>query len=402
MAVGESASIAELGDLLSRLRDLAKVKDTIDVAQLQFVGLDKIRRAYGERWLEHKSRIQDAAESYLRKRVGAEDFLVRGDAGFLIVLTGATGPKAHAVTAELTHGLNAFFTGDIRESPSPEFRGAAQSAPTRELERSLRHRPDLAPPAEPASEEGGATDLDWKFEPAWDVRREALSYWCVTPFNRATGLRVPGYQFETAAVHTPQFVRIDEAALWISEQTLIDLARSGRQALVSATIHAQSLTSLASRARLLATIDRLDPALHRFRIVKIAGVSQGFPRLYLKEIVGALRSRLPNLTLVAQWDEPDIASLLHSGLSGIGFVAPGSGVMSGTVTAIPALMSRVSAAMKQAHAARMRFFVEGAVTKYLALKFATAGVDNLSSSSIWPARPSAEGMLKWSADRLVA
>jgi len=402
MAVGEPASKAAIGDLLSRLRDMARAKETIDVAQLHFVGLEKIKRAYGDRWLDHKSRIQDAAESFLRKRIGQGDVLVRGDGGFLIVLADAMGPKAHAVTAELTHGLNAFFTGDLRESPTPRFGGAVQNIATRDLERSLRQGAAPVEPAENLAERSGGSDLEWKFEPVWDVRKEALSYWFVTPCISSTGLRVPGYQFETAAGHTQQFVRIDEAGLWVAEQALLDLARVGRQALVGATVHAQSMTSDASRARILATIDRLNPSLHRFRIIKIAGVSQGFPRLYLKEIIGALRSRVPNVTLLAQWDEPDIASLLHPGLSGLGFVAPGSGIMTGTVTSIPALMLRVSEAMKLAHAARMRFFVEGAVTKYLALKFATAGVDNIASPSIWAVRGSPEGMLKWSADRLVA
>src|SRR5215475_13356051 len=99
MAVGEPASTAAIGDLLSRLRDMARAKETIDVAQLHFVGLEKIKRAYGDRWPDLKSRIQDAAESFLRKRIGPGDLLVRGDGGFLIVLGGAMGPKAHAVTA---------------------------------------------------------------------------------------------------------------------------------------------------------------------------------------------------------------------------------------------------------------------------------------------------------------
>lgn len=95
-------------------------------------------------------------------------------------------------------------------------------------------------------------------------------------------------------------------------------------------------------------------------------------------------------------------SLLHPGLSGIGFMIPGSGVMSGPLTAVPALMYRTGEAIGLAHVARMRFFVEGAVTKFLALKFARAGVDNIASQSIWPARVPADGIQKWPADQLAA
>jgi hypothetical protein len=271
---------------------------------------------------------------------------------------------------------------------------------TKDLERSVRGIQVEEFVEVEFDERSDRADLEWKFDPVWDVRREALSYWYVTPFNRATGARVPGYQFETGVAQTTHLLEIDEAAFWVAEQALQRLANVGKQALIGTTVHAHSLTSLASRARILATIERLNPDFHRFRIVKIAGVTHGFPRMYLKEIVGALRARLPNVVLLAAWDEPDVMSLLEPGLAGIGFVAPGSGVMSGPVVAIPAFMARVNEARRLAHGIRARFFVEGAVTKYLALKFAKAGVDNIASHAIWPTRAMAEGMERWPANRL--
>jgi hypothetical protein len=401
MAVGEPASVT--ADLYSRLRAIVAGREAVDVAQLHFVGLDKVQKAYGGRWPEHQIRIHDAAESFLRKRIGASDLLVRGEGGFLVVLGGSTGPDSHAAAAQLAHGLNAFFTGDMDGNPAPRFGGLAQSIPTKDLEQSLvrASKGDLAS-SDYATGAAGPAELDWKFEPVWDVKREALSYWYVTPFRADTGARVAGYQFETGAVNADQYLRIDEDSLWLSEQTLEEASRSRKQALVGVTLHIQSLASLASRARIFATLARLDPSLHRFRLVKIAGVPTGFPRIYLNEIIGALRSRLPNIVLLANWDEPDVQSLLHPGLSGIGFMIPGSGVMSGPLTSVPALMYRTGEAMRLAHGARMRFFVEGAVTKFLALKFARSGVDNIASESIWPARVPADGIQKWPADRLAA
>jgi hypothetical protein len=397
MVVGETASTID-GDLLARLRDIATSRDRIDIAQLQFVGLDAIRDAYGDRWPHHRNRIQDSAETFLRKRMAAGDLLVRGEAGFLVVLASTSGPQAHAAAAQLTHALNAFYTGHAAESPAPRFAGVVQNVQTRDLEKALSRSNDAPIPAANAD----AAPPDWRFEPVWDVKRETLSYWYVTPFGHDSTIRLAGYQFETCALNSLHLLRTDEAALWIAEAALQDLADTGRQALIGTAIHVHSLMSLSSRARLFATIERLNPDLHRYRIVKIAGVAQGFPRLYLREIVGALRSRLPNIMLLAAWDEPDIAGLLQPGLSGIGLVAPGSGVAGGPVTAIPALIARANEARRQAHAARMRFFVEGAVTKFLALKFAQAGVDNIASQNIWPARVPVGGLQKWPADLLAA
>jgi hypothetical protein len=403
MAAGESLSDIEIVDLPLRLRSIAKSRETIDVAQLQFVGLDKIQQAYGERWPAYKSRIQEAAESFLRKRMGEADVLVRGDGGFLLVLGSACGPEAHAVAAQLTQGLNAFFTGDFRETISPRFDSAVLNVSTKDLERNLARGAGMPAPELAGSGLGGASaEFEWKFEPVWDVRREALSYWYATPVSTVTGLRPPGYQFEANAAHASQLVKIDEAGLWVAEQTLLDLAKAGRHALVGSVVHAQSLVNLASRARLFETIKRLNPELHRYRLIKIAGVSQGFPRMYVNEMIGALRSRVPNITMLASWDEPDLASLLHPGLSGLGFVVPASGLLAGPIVGIPALMGRVNEAVRMAHGARIRFFAEGAVTKYLALKFAKAGVDNIASPGIWPLRASADGMARWSAGLLAA
>jgi len=71
MAVGASASGADLGDFASRLRAMARGQETVDVAQLQFVGLSDIKQAYGDRWPDQKARIQDAAEAFLRKRINS-------------------------------------------------------------------------------------------------------------------------------------------------------------------------------------------------------------------------------------------------------------------------------------------------------------------------------------------
>jgi hypothetical protein len=403
MVVGEPAAKTGLGDLASRLRSAAQGRDTIDVAQFQFVGLSEIQQAYGERWPEQKARIQDAAEGFLRKRVSDADILIRVEGGFVVVLASAAGPEAHAVAAQLTHGLNAFFVGAGQPTPSPKFGGGAHPMPVQDLETTFGDLKAVTPAGEPASAETfGLPGLDWRFEPMWDVKREALSYWYVAPYLKTTGARLPGYQFENVAAHPNQFMKIDEASLWVAEQALQELLTAEKQTLVGATVHIGTLANLTSRARFLATIDRLDPNLHRYRILKIAGVAPGFPRLYLKEIVALMRARLPNIVIGAAWDEPDLAGLLQPGSIAVGFSVPASAVSPAPAVATPALMIRINEGVRVAHAGRARFFVDGAVTKYLALKFAAAGVDNMSSPRIWPARPMADGILKWPAERLAA
>jgi hypothetical protein len=400
---GTSASGPDLEDFASRLKTLARSRETLDVAQLQFVGLADIKQAYGDRWPAQKGRIQDIAEAFLRKRIGSSDLLIRGDGGFVVLFGASRGAESHAISAQLTHGLNSFFTGADVGQLTPSFGGAVRSIAAADLDSTFGDLAVMASSGEGESSDGpGMTGLEWRFEPVWDVKREMLSYWYVSPFSTASETRVAGYHFENAATHPARFVALDEAGLWMAEQALQELLSADRQTLVGSSVHITTLANLASRTRIFATLDRLDPALNRFRLLKVAGVAPGFPRLYLNEIMSALKSRLHNVMIGAAWDEPDISGLVQSAPIAIGLSVPPSAVTSGPIVAMPTLTARIAEAVKDAHAGRVRLFVEGAVAKYLALKFARIGVDNIASHMIWPARPMAEGIVKWPASRLIA
>jgi hypothetical protein len=400
---GQPPDQSTFDSLAAGLRKLANGRDTLDVAQFQFVGLDEIAHAYGERWTAQRRRIEDSAETFLRQRMDASDVLVRAGGGFVIVLGSAVGPEAHAVAAQLVHGLNSFFLGEASEGGSPTFDSTVVTMSPQDLKGAfgdleVTEREKVRELVEPL----GLPDLEWGFEPSWDVKHETLSIWMATPYARTTGKRLTGYRFENFAAHPNRFLKIDEAALWIAEQALQELISAEKRTLVGATLHVGTLANLESRARILATISRLDPELHRYRIIKIAGVAPGFPRMYLKEIVGVLKSRLPHIVVSAAWDEPDIAGLVQTGVAALGFSIPPSAVTAGPLVTVPQLMARVSDAVASAHASRVRFFVEGDIPKLLALRLARSGVDLLSSESIWATRPIPDGMVKWPSDRLIA
>ena len=97
--------------------------------------------------------------------------------------------------------------------------------------------------------------------------------------------------------------------------------------------------------------------------------------MYLNEIVGVLGARLANVVgQGAAWDEPDVAGLVHSGPLAVGFAVPTLPALHrGRSSQFRALMAKINEAVRQAHAGRARVFVEGAVAKYVALKFAAAG-----------------------------
>ena len=77
-------------DLAARLRLMAQDRETLDVAQFQFIGLEEIQNAYGDRWPANRARIFSIAESFLKRRVDGCDLLISANNGFLVVFDGAS------------------------------------------------------------------------------------------------------------------------------------------------------------------------------------------------------------------------------------------------------------------------------------------------------------------------
>jgi hypothetical protein len=389
-------------DLTARLRMMAQDRETLDVAQFQFIGLEEIQSAYGDRWPANRARIFSIAESFLKRRVDGGDLLISANNGFLVVFGAATGVAAKAAAGAMSHGLNEFFLGEVSESPCPRMTAISAPAPVKELSESLGQAKVVESEPGPLPEAASLPNIDWRYQPVWDVRRETLSIWYTTPYSRKTMERLPGYQFENCSVSAAQYAAVDEASLWISEQAFHDLIPRGRQVLIGSSIHASTLTNLSTRARLMAAIDRLDRQFFRYRVLKIAGVAPGFPRLYLNEIVAMLRAKIPNVVIGAAWDEPDMSGLLASGPVAVGVTLPKSVVGPVAAVAPNVLLKKLTADLQSAHGAHMRFFVEGQIERDLALRLSLAGIDNIASPRVWPASGMPDGMMRWPADRLAA
>lgn len=385
------------------IRLLAKGREALDMAQFQFVGLEDICSAYGERWPVQKARIQETAADYLRSRMDASDLLIRAGSGFVIVFGSASGAEAEAVAGQLSHGLNEFFLGKAEHAPSPRFAAALHSVPVKALATCLGGAAVVAPQAAPeAAEPSGLVDLEWRYQPVWDVRREILSNWYVSPYRKKTQTRVEGYQFESVATHAKQLAAIDEFGICLSEQAIKELLSQEKQALIGISVHARTLTNTAARERIFSLLDRLDPQLGRYRVMKIAGVAPGFPRLYLNEIVQLVKKRVGHVAIGATWDEPDLAGLLQAGPVAVGVVLPPSVIGPAASVPFQTLMHKLSKSCQRAHAANVRFFVEGDIPCAIAVKLCAAGIDNIHSPLIWPATGRPDAMLRWPATRLIA
>jgi hypothetical protein len=393
----------KLNEVSSRLRNLAQGRDTLDVAQFRFMELDSIKAAYGERWQENKDRILSVADGFLRRRMDQGDLLIQAGDGFIMVFGSANGSAAVSAAGSLTHGLNEFFLGESGENPVPRMGATSLPVPVNALAATLAQIDFVDPPPPPQGGDSRLDNLDWRYQAVWDVRRETLSSFYVVPYSKKTHERLPGYYFESSAITAAQSAAIDEASLMMSEQALSDLIPAGRLMLIGASVHLSTLTNLATRAKLLSTIDRLNPSFLRYRLVKIAGVAPGVPRLYLNEIVNVLKAKIPNVIIGCAWNEPDFAGILQAGPAAVGVTLTKSVIGPAAAVPLQTLLTKLSSDANLAHAAQKRFFVEGQFERDVATKLAAAPIDNIISPRIWPAASSMPmGMIKWPLSKLAA
>ena len=359
-------------------------------------------KAYGDRWPSQKARIFDIAHTYLTKRLDPADLLIKGAGGFVIASATPTGPEAHVRAASLAHGLTEHFLGEAKADPTVRVEVQSSNAEIAVLAAAVGEVSFIvAPPAMRHQAGSGLAGTDWRFQPVWDVRRQALGSYYLVPWIRETQQRLPGYQFEASVDAPKSFTVIDEASLWVAEMALRDLfAREGR-ALVGVAVHSSTLTNLASRTKIFKAMESFDKELLRYKTIKIANVVPGFPRIYLNEIVSALKLRIPNVVISAAWDEPDIAGLLQCGPVAVGFALPKSVLgINGRVDQAT-LVAKIRSAAAIAHAGQKLFFVEGEIPRELAVRLCEVGVDNISSPHIWPPCSAPESVVKWSAAKLL-
>lgn len=387
------------GELLDRLKRVARNGQSIDIAQIQFVGLDEVRAAYGDRWPKERERIQNVARNFVGKRLRREDVVIPCESGFVIVFGNVdsldTALTAHAVG----HSLKTFFTGEqatrgvsvdvVHETVSAgELPSLLQRLSGTEV--SAARRGD-APP--------GATDpsaFRLRFQPVWDVPNEAVTAYFAEAIDPVSGHCIPGYHFEEDAPSAARLLEIDEITLRASETAMRAMFKSGRKAIVGVSLHVSSLMKVENRSRLLHIISGFDKELCKYRAVRLSGVAPGFPRLYLRDTVGFLRARLPKVFISINAMEDDYTVGLESEAGGLCCTwSPASRILD--ASGFPARIQRAAASI---HSRSKRLIVEGRLSPAQARQCMAAGADALVSALIWPPGKFPDGATRWPASRL--
>jgi hypothetical protein len=389
-------------NVAERIRRLASGRTTLDVAQFQFIGLADIRARYGDGWTSKRDRVQAIARHFIAKRINPEDVMIPGADGFLVVFGRRTGLLADAAAQRISKALNDFFIGSSPEDIDVRFEARRKTMSLEDLAAAFADMiaAQIAPDwIESALPDGPPAPelVRMGFQPAWDARREALTTGIVRPIDPRTDHPVNGYHFDAVIDAPHHFFEFDELMLRDSEDAIRKLFASGRKTLVTTALHVTSLQSASTLTKLIAVMGGFDKKLARYRIIRIAGIEPGFPRIYLEDICRVLRSRVPNIVFSFDWREPDVASAFRLQPVGVGFTLPADATI-GTPRAD--MLARIRVAAEACHQHHTPFFVDGSFGHDLAQRFIADGVDVLASPKIWPIVEDLAGAEKWPATKL--
>jgi hypothetical protein len=394
-------TIIRVDHIAARLSAIIQERTELDVAQFRFIGLDWIAEDLGQLEARRSGRLWTRAETFIQSKLKPDDVLVRNEEGFLVVFATRVGEAAHQASQDIAFELNARLARrDAR--PSPRMSASSGSVPVHGLGRVVHGQGKEALLALAVLDPPELIRIDWRFQPVWDAQREAVSSYFVVPVTKDTEERVRGYQFEDLGDLEPDFAAIDEASLLVSEHALKRLRSEGKTAVVGVTLHIDSLRCEKSASRLMKMLAGFDLSLARDRMITVAGVEPGIPKLQLRHIIAALRIRVPHVALNAGWGESDIGALIAAGPTAIEFAYPDRVAMALAHLAGGTLMSRFTAGADAIHAHGLALRVHGVIDRLQAFAFREAGADYLASPLIWRATAAPDGVLPWPASRLCA
>lgn len=378
-------------NLAERIRRLANGRNTLDVAQFQFVGIAEIRRRYGPRWPAKRDRVSQIASHFISRRIAPDDVLIAGADGYLLVFGTLTGGLADQAARRISAELNAYFLGEP-DLDDIQIGSQHHSMSIDDFAEALGAM--LAAAGRPTSATDAPDPFSMGFTPLWNARSGALSAFFVTPVERSTGTPLDW------DLGTHRHAEMDERKLKASEVAMRSLWTTGGRAVVGVAVHVSTLNSQQRMARIVQTMASFDRRTARYRLLRVSCIEPGYPRIYLEDIMRTMRPHAPNIALGLDWQAPDLLSVLKLQPTAIGFSIPWRTHDQPSLRA--EVHGRIAAGVELARNHGVLVGVEGDIHPEQAVQFMQMGVSFICSPRIWPVRRQLTSAELWPASRLIA
>ncbi len=296
--------LRRLNALLVRYRNTAE-------GRLYQLDLSSLRDALGDRWSKLAERVDTAAESTLRLRLGAGDVYYRqDDIRFLVAVTDRERARAKLKLALIALEIGQRMLGsswqahqvrvnqvDLDEKGNfrlteSNLEDSVERVSDRDLaEIAARHQRRLRGLDD--ADDGDGNDfsqLHYFFRPMWRVKRRVITtYLCLPALTTAHSSFLSGYTVLAKPSDPVQIAELDLFTLNRLEEEFKSLEGHGSAPLLAMSVHFETLVKVASRLRFTKACQAI-PEPHRRRLVfELVGLPDGVPGGLLGEMAQALR-----------------------------------------------------------------------------------------------------------------
>lgn len=301
--------------------------DTIDVSRFQFLNLEAVRNAAGSLWPEVRARVFLAASSMIERRVADADMIVPCATGFLVIYKAISGAAAEETTQRIREDMERFFLGErfaelLRVTATSETLTPAQFQAAL-AEAGVEQPPPAEPaPAPPAKPEALIAGLE--FWSAWDVRKEAVASFFVSPDVRETkdGAALSELGLEAVLSKPDDRLAFDLAVLKRSADALeAQLSRGVRCALIAPAGYSM-VASSRHRAGYVSALAALPAKVRDLLWVRVTGAPSDAPAAIVAETGHTLKSYAAQLFFDAELSAATLQRALESDAPWLGARAP--------------------------------------------------------------------------------
>jgi hypothetical protein len=342
----------------------------VDISQYQFINMEAVQAAAGDRWPSLRDRVFIASRSIIEKRLAEEDLIIPCASGFLVVFVETAGVEADALTHAIKADMTAFFLGEemlkllqvdatSERLTVEEFKRTLQAAQAETMTAvSGAAAGAVAAAARTPSASDGVTYHPIKdpapasvpeveeiiFAPAWDPRREAVATFFALPRSRGRGAEMWRYgsAILRGAARPEQRLELELDGLnKIRGHFETFAAKGGRCGLV-VSVNYEVIANPRTRVPYAGALSKLPERMRRTLLVRIESAPLDAPAASMTEAFRTLASYCAGLFVHAPLSTLSLTRLEGAGVAWVGCSLPGRnpGQNAGDLDRLMALVKR--------------------------------------------------------------
>lgn len=220
--------------------------------------------------------------------------------------------------------------------------------------------------------------IDFVFRPIWDPRLSVIATYYCAPRVQLSDCGSAG-DAELAVAGDPEAIaRLDAATVERVKQEFAAMAAAGRRLVIAAPLHFETLSSLAQRRRVAATIGQIAEGMKSRLMIEIVGVPIGIQHSRIIDIVSPLRPHCRGVALQMPMEAIDFSQLAGTGIAAVG------ADLSNTAKAEFIQMQQLSRFQRAAEKVRVATFVHGVHTVSMVAAALGAGFHFIDGDAVAP------------------